>query len=245
MVFFYLLYIEMISAPCSELICENTTDTCNNGKCQCGDHPDFVCTQDSQISMCSEGQCVCSKIKGLFQKGDGSTQGSCNSRSHKCQSNGVCAECITSAECSGLTDTCIGFKCSCGTGGPCNSTRSNICTDGSCMCGKSLACSQKQEMVLLSHMYGNNLVANCDQTKCQGTTNAKGYCGCHWNGSACMVPRSDQEVCTQVTEFYNPLFIKGKLKYFDQEALLCDDIIGSQIGEYHCLGIIILHYNFV
>ena len=230
----------MISAPCSQLICKNTTDTCHNGKCQCGENLDFVCSHDSQFPLCSEGQCMCSKIKGLFQKGDGSTQGSCDSRSHKCHSNGICAECITSAECSGLTDTCVGFKCSCGTGGPCNSTRSNHCVDGSCMCGTISACSQKQEMVPL---------ANCNQDTCEGTLGTRGYCGCHWDitSNSCMVPRSDQEVCTQITKFYNPLFIKGRLTYYNpdtksqEDVLECDDIIGGQVGEYHCLGIVILH----
>ena len=240
----------MFSAPCSQLICENATDTCHKGNCQCGENIDFICNQDSQFTMCSEGQCMCSKIKGLFEKGDGSTQGSCNSPFHKCQSNGMCAECITSAECSGLTDTCVGFKCSCGTGGICNSTISNSCIDGVCRCGTSSACSQKQEMVSLSHRFADNLVTNCNQNTCEGS---HGFCGCQWDAAnqSCMVPRSDQEVCTQITKFYNPLFIKGRLTYYNQittssEGVVeCDDIIGGQVGEYHCLGIVIFHIYFV
>ena len=207
----------------------------------------LVCNQNTQFPVCSQGDCVCSKTKGLFIVGDGTTQGSCDLRSHKCQANGRCAECTTDAQCTGLTDTCISTKCSCGTDGPCNSTISNECLGGNCMCGANPKCSQKQEMLVL------NLASGCTRQLCEGVllpnfTYIAPICGCFWdttivNGAeiGCKVPRSDQEVCQPISKYYNPLFIKNRLSYAGREVLECDDIFGDQEGEYHCLGIVIPH----
>jgi hypothetical protein len=83
-------------------------------------------------------------------------------------------------------------------------------------------------------------IDGCNENSCYG------ICGCQWDGTKCTVPRSDQEVCEPITKYYNPLYIKDKLTYYDKfqsithNILNCDDVIGDQLGEYHCLGIAIL-----
>ena len=87
---------------------------------------------------------------------------------------------------------------------------------------------------------GENVVSSCDKDLCEGNNETKAYCGCHWVDEKCKVPRSEQEVCTQISEYYNPLYIKGKLQNSGKNVLDCDDIVGGRIGEFHCLGITII-----
>ena len=196
--------------------------------------------------MCSEGSCICSKIKGSFEGGDGTTQGSCSLRSQKCQADGNCAECNTSGQCNGLTDTCENHRCVCGTtGSACNETLSNHCLNGVCLCGSISQCSQNQELITLSYT-GNNgvdITPNCDQDLCYK------ICGCYWDSNAmtCKMQRTKNEVCQKITKYYNPLYIQDKLKYYygaegtDFVPILeCDDVVGGKEGEYYCLGMVIL-----
>ena len=135
-------FFTTVSAPCSGKICANTTDTCIEGSCQCGKEASVVCDIDSDKPLCHLGSCVCSKSRDMFVLGDGTSRGSCFSRTEKCQSDGSCKECVDSSQCSGLSDTCSqGFQCGCGTGAACNSTLSNRCEGGTCMCGSGPACS--------------------------------------------------------------------------------------------------------
>ena len=244
------------------MVCQNDTDTCREGKCQCGETPNLACDTNSQLPMCNEGKCVCTKIKGSFEVGNGKTQGSCSSRSHKCHASGICAECISSSDCDDLSDTCANNKCVCGErGSPCNGTISNHCRNGNCMCGSADQCFQANQITDFGFK-GNNgveLDLKCTKDVCfQSNLLAiednvkKGYCGCYWNGNACKMQRSDQEVCQQITKFYNPLFIMENgnagtngtptLKWSNSNIdgpLGCDDVIGDRVGEYHCLGNII------
>ena len=193
-------------------------------------------------------------MKGTFEVGDGSTQGSCSSRIHRCHPNGKCAECISDSNCNGLSDTCENSKCVCGKGGttPCNGTVSNHCVNGECMCGSFGMCG-RNVLSDIEETYGN-LVTDCSPDKClsfkynadnsklipdiSSTNTDKRYCGCYWDGTKCRIQRSDQEVCQRITKYYNPLFIKDKLSYNDGSlnVLECDDVIGGRVGEYHCLG---------
>ena len=245
------------------MVCQNDTDTCREGKCQCGETPNLACDTNSQLPMCNEGKCVCTKIKGSFEVGNGKTQGSCSSRSHKCHASGICAECISSSDCNDLSDTCRNNKCVCGeTGGPCNKTISNRCAAGQCMCGSADQCFQTKQLVDFGFK-GNNgedLNLDCKASTCfqrYGTLaegSGKPYCGCFWDQTAakCKMQRSDQEVCQQITKYYNPMFImengnagtngKSKLNAYgktDNGPLECDDVIGARVGEYHCLGNVI------
>ena len=229
----YFISITYIQAPCGNEKCENTTDTCVNGKCQCGDSSQIVCDIDSEYPFCLSGSCGCSKIRGSFVAGDGSTRGSCFSVYEKCQSNGECKGCTSDAQCSGLSDTCTNNKCGCGTGPTCNSTISSHCLEGKCKCGESDQCS--------SSMYIED-----------GLDPRDGTFG---------IQRTDQEVCEKITEYYNPLFVPMhplmKMKGsngntfvdtgFDEEStsdsyiLEYDDRKGcrSHIGKYMCLGMIL------
>ena len=228
-------YIEILSAPCNNLICQHTTDTCYKGECQCGENIGVVCSLESEFPFCKDGQCSCSKDESIFEAGDGTTKGSCASPLEKCQADGRCEECSHSGQCAsttnGMTDNCINSKCVCGTGPyakPCNETSSNHCKDGICMCGDNIECSQTNHITEL---------ANCDESQC-GHTPTTGICGCKFENNVCKIPRSDQEKCQQITQFYNPLHIKDELRYDNESVILCDDIIGRKenVGKYFCLG---------
>ena len=227
--------MKFLSAPCNNIICENTTDTCYKGVCQCGQNIGVVCNLESEFPFCKDEQCSCSKGESIFEAGDGTTQGSCSSPLAKCQADGRCKECSHSGQCAsttnGLTDTCLNSRCVCGTeedAKPCNETRSNHCIRGICMCGLNQECSQTNHITELD---------DCDESKC-GNTAVSGICGCKFENDVCKIPRSDQEVCQQITQYYNPLFIKGELMYENETVMLCDDIIGKRenIGKYFCLG---------
>jgi len=112
----------------------------------------------------------------------------------------------------------------------CNQTRSNHCINGICMCGSNTACSQTNHITEL---------ANCNEDDC-GNTPSNGICGCKWEPSSgsCKIARTDKEVCQQITQFYNPLYIKDALMHDGENIILCDDIIGKKenIGQYFCMG---------
>ena len=209
------------TAPCENVVCKNTTDTCSLGTCHCGESHNLKCNPSSEFPLCFTGACVCSKTKGLFIKGDGTTQGSCHSRNHKCQSNGLCLECTESSQCSGLSDTCKDFKCGCGDiGFQCNSTISNLCSNGQCWCGRNPQCSQTVSVV------------SDDSLDC-----ASDHCDYDPSSKNCMNVRTDQEVCEKITSKYNPLYVPQKIMTTGGEnALICDDRRGKHLGEYMCLG---------
>ena len=226
--FEFFMQTKPIEGPCGNEKCENTTDICVDGSCQCGIESGLVCDIDSEFPLCSLGACVCSKIRGAFELGDGTTRGSCYSITHKCHSSGECKGCISDGDCNGLSDKCNNFICGCGSGPACNSTISNHCLNGKCMCGDGDQCSTKMEIVA-------------------GIDPRDGSFG---------VQRTDQEVCEQVTAYYNPLFVyqhplmkmKNKATFidtgFDEDStassfiLEYDDKKGcrSNIGKYTCLG---------
>ena len=52
-------------------------------------------------------------------------------------------------------------------------------------------------------------------------------------GYRCLVQRTEHEVCEQISEYYNPMYVKGKVPENP-----CEDIVGGRVGEYHCLGIV-------
>jgi hypothetical protein len=215
--------------------CQQTTDRCYKATCQCGESIGYVCDVKTEFPFCKDGQCICSKDKTIFESGDGTTQGSCSSPLEKCQADGSCEECTRSGQCAsatnGLTDTCLNMKCVCGTdeyAKACNQTTSNRCIKGICMCGSNPGCSQTNHIAEL---------ANCDENDC-GNTTATGICGCKWENGVCKIPRSDQEMCQPISKFYNPLHIKGELRYNNESVTLCDDVIGRKenVGKYFCLG---------
>ena len=211
-----------MSDPCGNMQCNNTTDSCKDGKCHCGVSKSLVCDVNSQYPYCNHGTCICSKTRGKFENGDGSSQGSCRLPSHKCQASGRCLECIHSGQCKGLTDTCVNNKCSCGNKGPCNSTISNICLNGICKCGNNDQCAQEYRLEVTP------AGGECDPTKCS------------WYrlDENCVVPRSSQEVCEKVTEYYNPLYIPNRIPSNDGiPGETCDDEKGKFVGQYQCLGV--------
>ena len=46
------------------------------------------------------------------------------------------------------------------------------------------------------------------------------------------------EVCEKITQYYNPLYLEGKIDYSNSLPLLfaCDDEKGKYEGTYQCLG---------
>ena len=54
----------------------------------------------------------------------------------------------------------------------------------------------------------------------------------------CKIQRSPQEVCEKITEYYNPLYVKGAIPSTSDSSTpeACDDGKGKFIGEYQCLG---------
>ena len=190
--------------------------------------------------MCSEGDCVCSKTKGKYVVGDGTTQGSCTSSAHKCQSDGTCVECLYDSECAvlvdgrQLSDKCVLNKCVCGTSGSsCNATRSNLCTNGVCMCGTNLQCANELKIE-------DDPNCNLAPTTQEEFDELQNVCSYNKNDNNCKIQRSPQEVCEKITEYYNPLYVKGEIKSEggapDDVNIPCDDGKGKYLGEYHCLG---------
>ena len=194
----------------------------------------MTCDLTSEFPFCSDGSCSCTKTRGEFEKGDGTTTGSCTTTLHKCQANGRCTECQFDSQCTGLSNKCIAGKCSCGDLGPCNATRSNICVEEGgtsvCKCGTGDQCP--------SEIF---LEQDTDCGKAGGDFfNSNNKCSYNVFTRECFVTRSPQEVCEKVTEFYNPFF---REIYFiedqngNEKPLNCDDNIGKNTGEYKCLGI--------
>ena len=104
----------------------------------------MTCDANSEFPFCSDGTCSCTKTKGKFEKGDGTTTGSCSTTLHKCQENGRCLECQYDSQCTGLSNKCISGTCSCGDlGHSCNETRSNACLNGQCKCGYGDQCASE------------------------------------------------------------------------------------------------------
>ena len=214
-----------ITEPCENLECKDTSDTCSNGKCNCGSESIRVCDESSEFPLCSDGLCVCSKTRGEFVEGDGTTQGSCSSTLHKCQSDGKCVECISDSQCTVVADKCVGNICSCGDNGPCNATRSNLCTSGVCMCGTNPQCSAEMRVE-------DDL--DCTTNKCSYNS----LDSATEQSLICKIQRSPQEVCQEVSAFYNPLYKLGAIDSATgaPDDFNCDDGIGKLTGEYHCLG---------
>ena len=190
----------------------------------------LVCNNGSQFPVCHNGSCVCSKALGLFERGDGTSQGSCESILHKCQSDGQCNECINDSQCTGLSNRCINNICVCGElSQPCNSTVSNECKNGTCMCGYNPQCSQKlQDVVNIA--VGDS---DCNNSKCSYTSSIVPQRGVVYS---CKVQRGP-EVCEKITRYYNPLYA-GKVKNSDGTPAdnACDDEKGQYLGTYQCLG---------
>ena len=208
-----------IIAPCNNINCGNGTDTCVRGVCTCGKYVGLVCDDNTEFPYCLDGNCACTKSIGVFEAGDGTTRGSCESLSHKCYPDGRCRECMLSSECSSLSDTCINGKCRCGNNSPCNPAKSNICISGVCYCGtEENGCHTEDKY------YPDQIDPK--------------------NPTVLGLQRSKNEVCEKISEFYNPSFIPddermsngmnedGTTKY----EIEYDDDKGKYIGEYKCLG---------
>ena len=220
----YLQPYHCFSEPCKNLDCKDTTDTCRDGTCYCGPSSSLICDASSQFPLCSDGLCVCSKVKRKYQKGDGTTQGSCTSNKHKCQSDGSCVECIYDSQCTELSNKCVNGICVCGDlSTPCNSTSSNICnSDGVCKCGENDECYTTRQ-TLKTRSDGSE---KCDQYKCSYDT-ISGTCK----------QQRGSEVCEKITNYYNPLYLEGEINS-DKTPLdfACDDEKGKLLGTYQCLG---------
>ena len=165
-----------------------------------------------------DGQCACTKTLGKFEPGDGTTQGSCKSASDKCHLDGNCSECTLDAQCYGLSDTCKNGKCGCGDRPPCNSIKSNICTDGTCYCGTDAGgCHKEDKFYPMEMDPRNNTVPG--------------------------LQRSKNEICEQVTAYYNPNYIPNHPLMINGTgyALDYDDQKGKHTGTYQCLGM----FNYV
>ena len=174
--------------------------------------------------------------------GDGTTQGSCKSSAHKCQSDGTCVECLYNSECAvlvdgrQLSDKCVLNKCVCGdTGSSCNATRSNLCTNGVCMCGSTVQCADELKIE-------DDPSCNFNPTSQEEYNDLINMCSYSSIDNNCKIQRSPQEVCEKITEFYNPLYVKGAIPTSgdatpeDGINVPCDDGKGKFLGEYQCLG---------
>ena len=196
---------------------------CSKGKCHCGSSLSLVCNERSQHPMCFNGSCICSKFPKKFVRGDGTTQGSCTSNLHQCQSDGKCAACIEDSQCTGLSDSCKNNICVCGNRpGPCNSTVSNKCSNGACKCGGNLECSGNLKNLEI-RKDGEN---NCNYKKCSFDDKTK----------SCKIQRGP-EVCEKISAYYNPQFTNGDVSSNGDAMNTCDDEKGKYRGEYQCLGI--------
>ena len=177
-----------------------------------------MCSANSKFPYCLEGTCVCSKTAGLFERGDGTTQGSCKLASDKCHFDGKCDECLFASHCNGLTDTCTNGKCKCGTSPPCQASKSSSCSDGICKCGDGDACVTYDAFDTAGTDPRDNSVPGLQRTK--------------------------DEVCEKITKYYNPKFVlnhplmvngtdaNGMSTY----AIDYDDTKGRNTGTYQCLG---------
>ena len=185
------------------------------GVCQCGDALGFTCDTSSQLPRCSGGTCACSKTAGTFEAGDGTTQGTCLSSDHKCQSTGDCAECVKDSQCYGLSDRCISGRCVCGTNSAvCNPSKSSACTDGVCKCGTNSECVSAESVETLS---------SCSTSSCYYDSST----------TTCLMQRSADEICELVSDKYNPIYIPSNPV---GAAVTCDDNRGKYPGTYQCLG---------
>ena len=208
------------------MVCENSTDTCQAGACQCGDVLGFTCDTSSQLPRCYEGTCACSKTVGTFDAGDGTTQGTCLSSDHKCQSTGECAECVKDSQCYGLSDRCISGRCVCGSNGAiCNPTKSSQCTSGVCKCGTNSECASAESFETL---------ATCS------STNPKTCYNIDDAYTSCQMQRSADEVCELVSDKYNPLYNPNN--QVGVTTINCDDQRGKHTGTYQCLGKFAISY---
>ena len=220
---------KLVIDPCENLRCVNNTDTCNNGKCHCGESSGVVCDQKSQLPLCLEGTCVCSRIRRQYEKGDGKSKGSCKSNLHKCQSDGRCAECSFDSQCIGLSDKCINRVCVCGElSGSCNATTSSECRNGECVCGANPECADRPQEVVTR----NDGVNGCDEFKCSAYVISYSLVGREYK---CKIQRGP-EVCEKVTKYYNPLYLPGKTNSNGIRNFTCDDEKGKYLGSYQCLG---------
>ena len=178
---------------------------------------------------------MCSKSRDAFLLGDGTTRGSCHSRSEKCQSDGLCKQCSDSSQCTGLSDTCgPNFTCGCGENGACNGTLSNRCVQGVCKCGSESACASSKYLDPLEDDPRSKYLSTLD------------VCDVRYDTTIYKRQRSEQERCEKVTSKYNPLYIPMDPRAFHKATIndqivekyitLYDDKIGSHEGEYRCLG---------
>ena len=214
--------------------CKDDTDTCTEGVCECGSGTSLVCDAKSEFPLCSNSTCACSKVKRKYEKGDGTSQGSCKSNLHKCQSDGTCAQCIYDTQCTGLSNKCLNGICVCGdSSAPCDATFNSLCNsaigNGKCMCGANPECFKKVQDVETKGI-GVKLVqigADCDKTKCSFDKLLK---------TQCKIQRGP-EACELITKYYNPLYLEGKSDDNDNPLdFSCDDDKGKHVGTYQCLG---------
>ena len=196
----------------------------------------LVCNISSQFPVCHNDSCICSKALGLFERGDGTSQGSCESSQHKCQSDGQCNECINDSQCTGLSNNCFNNICVCGESSQaCDSTLSNECRNDTCMCGDKPQCSQiVQDVVSIA-----DGAPDCDSSKCSyysppPITNI--LTGQTTVAHSCKVQRGP-ELCEKITRNYNPLYA-GKAVNSNRSSSdnACDDGKGKYLGTYQCLG---------
>ena len=209
---------------CENLVCKNATDTCSDGSCHCGSSSSLVCDVGSEFPLCSNGSCVCSKVNQGYGIGDGTSQGSCTSTLHKCQSNGKCVECSYDSQCTELSNKCVNGICVCGgLSRPCNSTSSNTCNvDGECRCGENPECHTSLHVIEVR----SDGVNECSKYKCS------------WDRihNDCKQQRGP-EVCAKITKYYNPLFLEGQTNSDSTPVdVICDDEKGKHLGTYQCLG---------
>ena len=99
--------------------CASNSNICTNGECKCG-LTDAVCDSSptsttplcittgltfvrGDVSATCQG---CTKYTGVAGAGDGTTQGSCTTSTHKCFDDGSCKECAANSDCTGNANTC-------------------------------------------------------------------------------------------------------------------------------------------
>ena len=101
------------------------------------------------------------------------------------------------------------------------------------MCGSNVQCADELRIE-------DDPGCNFDPTSQEEYDNLINMCSYNGFENYCKIQRSPQEVCEKITEFYNPLYVKGAIETEggapDDVNVPCDDGKGKYVGEYQCLG---------
>ena len=140
--------------------CHGTTDTCINQNCtKCGSLDPCMIPGET----CQSGVCKCGTAESCANKTSGEF---CDAPNNMCKCN------ATINACSGATDTCGDYGCTCGGGDPCT-IWGETCQSGECKCGGRDTCE--------GNLHGEYCDVQNDMCKCSSHLEA-----CSGNQSQCL-----------------------------------------------------------